>query len=501
MPTNGTRSAPSMRWVLSWLACLLVLAGLSGSALPAAAGPPVPVEDPPPVIESPPEAFHAPNIGDVRHASSSVEFKIESSLNEQLDTLPISSWNVQDMQPDVQPMQQESRVQTQIVLDASALQAVTEAIEQAGGEVTGASLDETRIQAWLPVTVVRQIADLPAVHMIRRPDQALLLEQTLGTGSTTEALNAMNAPAWHASGQIGAGVKVGVIDTGFMGYAALLGTDLPAIVTTRNFVDGESPGQVDGTTQHGTACAEIVYDVAPGVQLYLAKVSTNFDLQEAVQWLESESVDIISTSLTWYNVTPGDGTGEFADLVQDARNHGILWVTAAGNDREDHWGGPYTDANGDGFHEFNGNWVNCFGPENSLGDCYPIPANETLRVFLRWDDWTQVTQDFDLYLVRYNGSTWDIIGSSTDAQEGRPGQRPTEYASGVTYGTATAYGFYIRRFDSSRTVNFELFAPKSRGLIVRLPARSLGNLADAPKAITVAAVDVFDPYPQETYSS
>ena len=373
--------------------------------------------------------------------------------------------------------------------------------ENVFGKVTGVSLDETRIQAWLPVTVVRQIADLPAVHMIRRPDEALLLEQTLGTGSTTEALNAMNATAWHASGQIGAGVRVGVIDTGFMGYAALRGTDLPTTVTTRNFVDGESPSQVDGTTQHGTACAEIVYDVAPGAQLYLAKVSTDIDLQEAVQWLESENVDIISTSLTWYNVTPGDGTGEFADLVQDARNHGILWVTAAGNDREDHWGGPYTDTNGDGLHEFNGNWVNCFGPENSLGQCYPIPANETLRVFLRWDDWTQVTQDFDLYLVRYNGSTWDIIGSSTDAQEGRPGQRPTEYATAVTYGAATAYGFSIQRYDSTRTVNFELFAPKSRGLIVRLPARSLGNLADAPKAITVAAVDVFDPYPQETYSS
>ena len=226
--------------------------------------------------------------------------------------------------------------------------------------------------AWRPLIACPQAS---AAVQTRR-----ILEQTLGTGSTTEALDAMNVPSWHAGGQIGAGVRVGVIDKGFIGYGALVGTELPTTVEARNFVDGQNPINVDGTTQHGTACAEIIYDVAPGVSLYLAKVSTNIDLYEAVQWLKSKNVDIISTSLTWYNMTPGDGTGEFADLVADAHDNGILWTTAAGNDRENHWGGPFTDVDADDIHEFNGYPVNCFDAD--LDGCDSIAAGETDHVLV-----------------------------------------------------------------------------------------------------------------------
>ncbi len=135
----------------------------------------------------------------------------------------------------------------------------------------------------------------------------------------------------------------------------------------------------------GTSCAEIVHDVAPGATLYLAKISTNLDLQEAVYWLTAtHQVDIISTSLGWYNLTPGDGTGQFEDLVQDASAAGILWTTAASNDRENHWGGSFVDTDGDDFHEFNGREINCFGSGGS--SCDNIGPGLAFRVYLRWDD-------------------------------------------------------------------------------------------------------------------
>jgi hypothetical protein len=172
-------------------------------------------------------------------------------------------------------------------------------------------------------------------------------------------------------------------------------------------VDGETDPQVDGTTKHGTACAEIIHDIAPAATLYLAKISTNLDLQEAVAWLkDTHQVDIISTSMGWYNLTPGDGTGEFADLVQAARDAGILWVTAASNDREAHWGGLYYDPNNTGYHFYNATQnVNYFGPGD--GNAYAIPAGNRVTVFLRWNDWSSVNQDYDLYLLRWNGSAWD----------------------------------------------------------------------------------------------
>jgi hypothetical protein len=274
-------------------------------------------------------------------------------------------------------------------------------------------------------------------------------------------------------------------------------------IDARNFVDGENLLDVDGTTQHGTACAEIIYDVAPGVSLYLAKISTNIDLQEAVAWLREQNVDVISTSLTWYNVTPGDGTGEFADVVQAARDDGIVWVTAAGNDRENHWGGTYVDIDpgndANDRHAFLSDGVNCFGPEG--GGCYAIPPGELLNIYLRWDDWTEVLQDYDLYLVRLVGTSWQTVASSYEPQEGNPGDTPLERISYVTGGGTTSYGIVIDRFFATRDVNLELFTPKAPGLSERLAARSLGNLADAPAAITVAALDVYSPFPQEVYSS
>jgi subtilisin family serine protease len=397
-------------------------------------------------------------------------------------------------------------VHVQIVTHAPGLENAIEAITDAGGEVTGVGNGDTLIQGWLPVEALETLAAQEDIYLIRRPAEAVLLEDLAVGNSTTEGLAVMNGPAWHTAGYTGSGVKVGIIDGGFEGYTSLLGTDLPASVTVRNFVDGEDQGDIDddgdaSTENHGLACAEIIHDTAPGATLYLAKILTNVDLQEAVAWLkDTHGVDIISTSLGWYNITPGDGTGEFADLVEDARDDGILWVTAASNDREAHWGGLYYDPDADDVHNFNGTQeVNYFG--DGAGGVYSINPGYQFAVFVRWNDWTNVNQDYDLYLLRWNGSSWDTIGSSTNAQNGSPGQTPTEFAVGTTTGDPTYYGFVIERVNSNQTVNFEIFVPKFLRPDEILHARSLSNLADAPDAMTVAALDVTSPYPQESYSS
>jgi subtilisin family serine protease len=393
------------------------------------------------------------------------------------------------------------RVQVQIATRAEGLQRAIRALTAAGGQVTKVSNDSAWIQAWLPLDALEAVAADNDIYLIRRPPQLTLLDDAQAADSTTEGLAVLNGPAWHANGYRGAGVKIGVIDGGFLGYPGLLGTDLPPTVAVRNFVDGESDAQVDGTTEHGTACAEIIHDIAPDATLYLAKVDTNLDLPEAVNWLKDMQVDIISTSIGWYTVTPGDGSGMFADIVQDARNNGILWATAAGITRESHWGGLYYDPGGTGIHHYNDEQdVNYFGPGE--GYVYYIPAGYLVTVFLRWNDWTAVNQDYDLYLLRWNGSAWAVVDSGEDRQTGGTGQTPTEMVVYVTTGTDTFYGFVIIRYNSNRAVNLEVFA-HNPGLPLDqyLTARSLQNLADAPAAITVAAVDVNSPYGQEWYSS
>lgn len=391
---------------------------------------------------------------------------------------------------------ENGRVQVQLVVGEEDKAAAQQAVELAGGEVTGSFAGV--MQAWLPPDHLTTLATLDVVDYIQVPVTAVLAEDD-ALAAMTEGVAAANATAWHDAGWRGQGRRIAIIDGGFQGYTGLRGTDLPQTVMVKNFVDGQTDAQVDGTTRHGTACAEIVHDMAPPAQLYLLKISTDIDLSEAVNYAISQNVDIISTSLTFINATPGDGTGRFATLAQNARNKGILWVTAAGNYRETHWAGAFKDTDGDGFHEYApGVEVNVFGPGN--GQAYLIPGGASLSLSIRWDDWTVVNQDYRLLLLRHDGSAFQIVGSSDNPQKGMPGQRPTERISYVTSGSAAIYGVAVQRMGSNRDVYLHLLTP-NRKLDRRIPSMSLGNLADVPAVLTTAAVDAQSPFPREAYSS
>ena len=143
------------------------------------------------------------------------------------------------------------RIQVQIATDAVGAEHAARAVLEVGGEVTGLVDGDTLMQAWLPVGSLEQVAAHRDVHFIRRPALAYALEDPIVGGSTTEGLTVMNGLAWHAAGYTGAGVRVGIIDIGFQGYPALLGSDLPSSVTVKNFVDGEHDSQANGTSEHG----------------------------------------------------------------------------------------------------------------------------------------------------------------------------------------------------------------------------------------------------------
>ena len=387
-------------------------------------------------------------------------------------------------------------VQAQLIVRPENEAAVQGLISQSGGMATGAF--EGVIQAWLPPERLTDLAAAPEIEFVQTPN-VITLEDENSVAALSEGVAAANAGTWHSAGWHGQGVRVAIIDGGFQGYTTKLGSDLPAAVTVRNFVDGQSDALVDGTTRHGTACAEIVHDMAPLARLYLLKINTDVDLNEAVDYAISQGVDVISTSLTFINVTPGDGTGRFASMAQKARAAGILWTTAAGNYRETHWSGAFNDSDGDGLHEYaSGVEVNVFGPGNDTA--FLIPAGTVLTPSIRWNDWTAVNQDYRLLLLRHNGSSFEIVSSTNNPQTGLPGQRPTERITYITGGAAAVYGVAIQRVNGNRSVHLHLLTP-NRELDRRVPAMSLGNLADVAAVFTVAAVDADAPFPREAYSS
>lgn len=402
------------------------------------------------------------------------------------------------------------RVQVQISTTPELAEAARASVAAVGGEVTKVVARDTLMQAWVAPSELEGLAEREGILYIRQPDVAEPLED-LGAAGTynTEGAAALNAAAWHAAGHIGSGVKVAIIDSGFLGYQTLLGSELPTTVTAKNFVDSETDAQVDGTSKHGTACAEIVHDVAPGAELLLLKTATALDLLEAVDYAVTAGADVISTSIGFTNLGPGDGTGPLSELVRLARQVGVVWVTAAGNHRVEHWGGAFTDTDGDDLHEYApGANVTYITDESGLP--LDIAAGHVLSAALRWDDWESVSQDYDLLALRYNlaAGTWEIVWPSSgyvlgglDEQSGMPGQRPTETVLLLSHGSITYYGFAVLRWDSSRPVHLEFFAPNGTRLSRSNPWRSLCSLADAPDALTVAALDATSPYPHEYYSS
>ena len=425
--------------------------------------------------------------------------KLESSLNQLLEVDRCKGLaEAQAFAMSHNMVLQHDRVQVTIVTSEEAVDDVRDAMEAVGGAYQ--THYRNLLQALVPIGELEVLAERPDVQVIREPrrpiPQPALPPMPMVGSQTTQGVAASNASVWHADGYDGTGVRVAVIDSGFIGYSGLLGTDLPGSVTT---YDWTGTG-MQADTEHGTACAEVVYDMAHGAAMDLHKVGTDVELGNAVDQAITDGADIISMSGGFLLDGPGDGTGNLADIVNDARSNGIFYATAAGNNAEHCWSGTFTDTAGDDAHE----WVpgvqniNYFGPGD--GSAWVIPAGFPIVAGLHWDDWTVVDQDYDMELFYWDGSAWQYVTGSYNDQEG--GYPTPDELIGIYAPVDAPYGIVVWRFSSTRDVCLRLIASHAGpDLNERVLKRSLSFPADSPDAITVGAVDVSSPYPLESYSS
>src|SRR3990172_2645576 len=202
------------------------------------------------------------------------------------------------------------------------------------------------IQASVPLSALESIASLDNVKSVRLP---LLAAPTV----TSEGVAKIAADKWQFAGYSGYGIKIAIVDLGFDGYLDRLGTELPSSVVARSF---RADGDINGGGQvHGTACAETVHDLAPDASLFLVNFSTEVELGNAVDWLITQGVKVVSFSIGYLNTSgPGDGTGPVGDIITKARANGILWIASAGNQAQKHWIGNWNNQDGDSLHNFSG---------------------------------------------------------------------------------------------------------------------------------------------------
>ena len=220
-------------------------------------------------------------------------------------------------------------------------------IRSVGGTVV-TSAAGIAVQAEVPATSVRTIAASPLADTVRLPrrvnEPVRRYFRPDGFGPTQGVqVASTGAQEWHDSGLTGAGVKVGIIDyfdlslwdVGEMGPLPDASHQFCRDSVDAGFctISGAIIDQTGG--DHGDAVAEIVKDMAPDAELFIAWGTTISDLIAAIDWFADNGVTVLNRSLGSAYDGPGDGTGDLAAVVDHAAFRGITWFNSAGNDGED----------------------------------------------------------------------------------------------------------------------------------------------------------------------
>ncbi|MDZ7687956.1 MAG: S8 family serine peptidase [Halobacteriales archaeon] len=264
---------------------------------------------------------------------------------------------------------------------------------------------------------VTKYTELPWVENVRPPLRPV--PKTLGDGA--ESIGAEEA---HEMGVTGDGASVAVIDIGFNPDNERIADN---VVEQKTFGTGSIGAN---QPRHGTASAEMVVDVAPDAELYLASVSTSIGYMNAVDWATQNDVDVITASIGFQGL-PNDGTSDVSRESDDAVEDGAVFTASSGNSARLHWQGSFSDTRGNDLLEFgSGDYeVNFFTDRN--GNPTEIPAGSVLDVVTTWDDWESVNSNYNLHLVRVGspgGQPQIVRSADSDATGFRPVKRITAQA-------------------------------------------------------------------------
>jgi subtilisin family serine protease len=375
-------------------------------------------------------------------------------------------------------------IEPALIAQSSIYENLKTIVERSGGIINGQNTSE--ILAAIPLPSLGEILSLNEVEYIslpRRPYEEIVITEGV---DVTGALPLIEAVPYKTSNNP---VKVAIIDGGFSGYERLLGSELPQETTLVSFMDSGGTG----TSPHGTACAEIIYDMSPDSELYLLPIDYDIKLVAAVNWCLNNNIKIISTSLCFFGVGPKDGTGPINEIIRWAYENGIIWITAAGNYATRHYSGYSSDTDADGWHNFSS--------DDEILDIN-IRNIQNFGVVLEWDDWgtwdgmsySGTGEDFDLFLYRYLNDQWVPVESSENVQDGNDTPFEEIWLTNPENGH---YGILIKRVSGNKKVKLHIYIPylpqdgftDSQYIVSE---QSICSGADSRDAITAGAFNFYD---------
>lgn len=309
--------------------------------------------------------------------------------------------------------------------------------------------------AWVPLASLERLSLWPGLQRVRLPWPLRPLQgPVLSKGATLTG-----ATARHCHGASGAGIQVAVIDEEWYGFGQAL-ADQELLE-----VQGKAPYQgTDSAAWHGTGCAEIVADMAPGAQIWPLQAATLPELQFQVTKLIANDVRVISQSSGWTTgYSFGDGGGKACALATAAKKGGIAWAAAAGNEGGGHqWRGTWSDQDGDG-------WLEFAADDESNG--FYAPGGYQVDLEMDWNAYPATAIDLDFYVCANQFGPCQELASSKSAQNGT--QTPAE----VIWFQSPKSGTYFLRVHAKGAV--------PAGLALRMVGQGSGPLQHQQQAGTI----------------
>lgn len=339
------------------------------------------------------------------------------------------------------------------------------------------------VTARVTVAELEALAALDGVRQVREVDRPVV-----AAGKAVSAGDAViRTDELRALGISGAGVRIGVVSDGVDGMAeARASGDLGEV----RVLSDEQGGN------EGTALLEILYDIAPGAELYFHDHGdTVLDFNRAVDDLVAAGCTVIVDDVAWPRepfFEDGVIATHLGDLVSTRH---LIYVTATGNYARQHYQGTFAD-DGEGFHDFS-------GEDSDRPFLYAVvPTGEQLRVVLQWDEpFGGAGDDFDLFLC--DAGEGDVIRASTIAQDGD--SDPMESLIWTNTGPDREVAVVVLRHGGTGSRTLEVYAYPSTGADVStenlVATDGIYGHQAAPGVIAVGAVNAMSPGTAEPFSS
>lgn len=334
-------------------------------------------------------------------------------------------------------------------------------------------------------------ATLGGLEALSKMDEVLYVRRPvkpMPAAVVSEGLDLLGTLPFDVNETAGSGVDIAVIDGSFelLGSAQLRG-ELPTGV----IADMTGDGIEGGGDAHGTACAEIVHDIAPAARLHYVRVDHTLDLQNAVQYVIDNDIDVVSMSLGFLGSSAGDGIGQTPGLVDEAVANGVFWVNSAGNHANKIATDTFRDLGGNGYHDF--------GDDFDLLAVHDVEFGDLLEISLTWEGWPLTVDDYDLDLWRLDGGNPVRVAFSHTFNFLLP---PTERIRYLAL-QAGLYGVTVSKAPLATSLGFQVVSKHHTVGDGNPRTASIATPADASGSFTVGAIDFrnWTSGPVEAFSS